>query len=67
MLTQGHRFFLVLAAGLYVQQSVLVHYTDSHWGAHRGRLQARREKRQSLQVPARMIEASANIGDVRVV
>jgi hypothetical protein len=48
-------------AGPYVQQSVCAHCINSHWGARRGELQARQERRLVLQVPARMFEASANI------
>jgi hypothetical protein len=59
--TQGHGFILVPTAGSYVQQSVRVHYIILHRGACRGGLQARRERGQILQVPARVIGASTNI------
>jgi hypothetical protein len=61
MLTQRCGFILVPAAGPYVQQSVCAHCINSHRGARRGGLEARRERRQVLQVPATLIEASANI------
>jgi hypothetical protein len=37
------------------------HYIVLHCGAHRGGLQARRERRSGLQVPEVLIKASANI------
>jgi hypothetical protein len=39
----------------------LRHYIALYYGACKGELQARREKRQGLQVPEVLIEASANI------
>jgi hypothetical protein len=37
------------------------HYIALHRGAHRGGLQARRERRSGLRVPEVLTEASANI------
>jgi hypothetical protein len=54
-------------AGPYVQQSVCAHCINSHQSARGGGYKQGRRGGESSRVPASVIEASANVGDVRVV
>jgi hypothetical protein len=56
-------FILVPVGGRTSSRGVLEALYCMHRGAHRGGLQAKRERRSGLQVPQVLIEASANIVD----
>jgi len=60
-MTRG--FILALATGPYIQQGVREHCIILHWSACSRGVQAGRERERSSQVSARVIEASANIGE----
>jgi hypothetical protein len=61
-LTTNDTGFILVPAGA-VRPAVVCsgHCIASHYGAHRGVLQAWWERRPGLQVPEVLIEASANI------
>jgi hypothetical protein len=57
------RFILILTAGRTSSRGALGRCIAVHRGARRGELQARRERRRSLQIPEGLLRQSANTVD----